>query len=114
MDLSEIFKKLVWDTLVTVAIKQLFAAVPWLGWGPVGVIVGWVGGLVADQIYKALDMMVALQLIVIKNKALAKDFAAAALTLKEIGQAKGIDSPEFKEARDEHKKRLAELIHFGG
>jgi hypothetical protein len=44
---TDLFKVLVWDSLVKFAISRLFAARPFLSWGPVGVIVGWALNLLA-------------------------------------------------------------------
>lgn len=110
--IGDIFKRLVWDTLVSVMLKQLFSAVPWLGWGPVGLLVGWIVGMVADYLYVALEMAVDLQVIKFKNEAHRREFEKASVTLHILAKEKGIDSPEFKSARDEHKKALSLLVQF--
>lgn len=111
-DIGDIFKDLVWDALVKAALGMLFRAVPWLAWGPLGVFVGWVVGLAAGYLYDAVKMAIDLQVIAFKNEAHRKAFDDAGVKLKIIAKDKGIDSPEFKEARELHKKRLAEFVHF--
>jgi uncharacterized protein (DUF2342 family) len=108
----DVFKDLVWGAMVAAAKSALFAAVPWLAWGPLGVFLGWVIGMAADYLYDAVKMAIDLKLIVFKNEEHRKAFDAASVKLKIIAGGKGIDSPEFKEAREEHKKRLAEFVRW--
>ena len=111
-DIGDIFKDLVWNALVKLAISKLFAAVPWLGWGPIGVIVGWIAGMLAEQLYDAMRMAVDLQLIAFKNDKLRKAFDGASVTLKIIAKDKGITSPEFQEARKAHREVLATFVRL--
>ena len=111
-DIGDIFKDLIWDTLVKVALMKLFAAVPWLGWGPVGVLVGWIAGMLADALYEALRLAVDLQMITFKNEAHRRAFDDAGVKLKLIAKDKGIESPEFKEARVRHREALAVFVKF--
>jgi len=111
--MSEIFKSLIWDSLVSLALKQLFKAIPFLGWGPIGAIVSWFAFKFANMIFDHVEMFINFQLIAFKNEKLAKEYGAAAVTLKEIGESKGIESEEFKNARQAHKESLARLIKFG-
>lgn len=111
-DIGDIFKEFVWDAVVALAVKQLFTLVPFLAWGPIGVVVGWIAGLLADQLYKALKLFVDMNLIPLKNEKHRKAFDDAGVKLKIIAKGSGIDSAEFKGARDAHKKALAEFVKF--
>lgn len=111
-DIGDIFKDLVWGALVRLALSKLFAAVPWLGWGPIGVIVGWIAGMLAEQLYDAMKMAVDLQLIYFKNEKLRRAFDDASVKLKIIAKDKGITSLEFQEARKAHRETLGRLVQF--
>lgn len=111
-DLGDLFKDLVWDLLVKAALSKLFAAIPWLGWGPVGILVGWIVGMLADYLYDAVKMTIDLQVIAFKNEQHRREYDKAGVTLKLIARDKGIDSPEFKAARDENKKSLSRFVTF--
>jgi len=113
LGLDDIFKDLVWRALVKLAISQLFKAIPFLAWGPIGLVVSFFLTKFANYLFDAVKEVIDLQIIVFSNEKLASEYAAAALTLKEIGQALGVDSEEFKNARQKHKESLAKLIQFG-
>lgn len=110
--MSEIFKAVVWDSLVKAAIARLFLAAPFLGWGPVGFVVSWILTYFADMLYDAVKMAVDLEVIVLRNEAHRKAYDAAAVKLHIIAREKGIESPEFRSARDEHKVALAKFVRF--
>jgi hypothetical protein len=112
VDLDEIFKSLVFDVLVQVALKALFSAIPFLGFGPIGIIVGFVVSLFASKLFDAVKLYIDINAIAVKNTQLNKDFRDAAVKLKIVSMDKGANSQEFKLAREEHKKRLAALVKF--
>lgn len=112
MSLDEIFKDLVWDALVTAAVKALIAAVPWLGWGPLPILLGWLAGLLTDHLYIVLKDTVNLKLIILKNEEHAKEFAAAAFALKNSAITNGISSEAFKKKREEAREKMARFIQF--
>lgn len=113
MDFSEIFKSLVWDTIVKVALEQLFLAVPLLGWGPIGYVVSWIAVYFADKLYDVVKLAVDLEVIVIRNEVHKREYAGAAVKLKLLAKSKGVDSDEFKKARDEQKETLSRFIRIG-
>ena len=112
MDIDQLFRSLVWDNLVKAAIKRVFMAVPFLAIGPLGVITKFIIIKIANKIYEVLKETVDLQLIVFKNYRLKKEFDRASVMLKIIAQGKGVDSNEFKDAREIHKKRLSNFVRF--
>jgi hypothetical protein len=112
LDLGDIFKELVWDVLVKAAIGQLFAALPFLAWGPIGIVVSWALTLFANKLYEGVKEFVNLQAIVLRNEAHQRAYDRASVSLKIIAQQKGIESPEFKNAREDHKKKLSEFVRF--
>jgi hypothetical protein len=110
MSFEEILKKLIWDAAVQAALKALFAAVPWLGWGPLGVFVGFVVGIFADKFFEfAKTGFIAEVLIPVDNAILKRELDTRAVKLKMLAVEKGIDSKEFQESRRLHAKALAEF-----
>lgn len=114
MNLDDVFKELVWGPLVKAALALLFKAVPFLGWGPVGLAVGLIVNLLADKLYDVLKMTIDLHAIALKNAAMHRAYVAASLDLRRIAQdpTKGVDSEDFRRAREEHKKRLSEFVQW--
>lgn len=110
--MDDVFKELIWSAIKKAALAALFKAVPWLAWGPLGVAVGFVVGLAADYLYDAIKMTIDLKMIVFKNDQLRRAYDDASAKLAIIAHGKGIDSPEFKSAREEHKKKLSEFVKF--
>ena len=113
MDLSKIFKDLVWDALVSLALKKLFAAIPFLGWGPIGWVVTLLASKLSAYLFDALHEVIDLQLIIIRKNELAQEYAKSAYELKLLAETKGIDSDEFKAEREKAKLALARFIKFG-
>lgn len=114
IDFGQIFKTLIWDSLVSAALRQLFAAVPFLGWGPIGWLVSLIVTKVADYVYAAVDEFIDLKVIAFKKMELAREYSKVSLDLKNIALSKGIESDEFKAAREVGKKSLSALIKFNG
>lgn len=110
MELGEIAKELVWDVAVEVALRDLFAAVPLLAWGPVGFVVSWAMRKLSAKIYAALDQAATLEVISMRNGSHRKAHDAASVRLKVIALKSGIESPEFREERENAKRALADFV----
>ena len=81
-DLSGLFKDLLWDNLIKLALSNLFAAVPFLGWGPVGWFVTYIVTKYSDQFYAVMEMHFDLQAIAFKNEELRLAYDSASVKLK--------------------------------
>ena len=108
----DLFKTLLWDTLVQAGVSRLFLIIPWLGWGPVGVLVSFIITKFADIMYEGLKMSVNLEVIAIRDERLKLAYNDAAVRLHIIAKDKGIDSKEFKDARNDHIKKLSDCVRF--
>lgn len=111
-DIGDMLKTMVWDQLIEQALAAVFKAVPWLGWGPVGAVIKVVVGLVADALYEGMRTIYDMQAISFRNNAHRVAFEDSTLKLQLIARDKGIESPEFKEARIENRKRLSTFVQF--
>lgn len=110
----DVFKSLVFDQLTKAAIAQILGLSPFLAWGPIAYIIGQAVVYVGDVIYNQLKDAVNLEVILIKNEAFHKAYVNASLSISKIAKEKGIDSPEFRKARDEHKAALSKFVRYSG
>jgi len=106
----DVFRDLVWDQLVKLAISKIIGLAPFLSWGPVGFIVGKVVTYVAGMLYEELHEAVNFQVIILKHASHHRAFVDSQITLKSIAELKGINSQEFKNAREIHKAALAKFV----
>lgn len=113
LDLSSLFKDLAWDALIKFVFDKVVAQVPFLGWGPVGLITQFVINIVAGELYGAFAEFIDLKVIAFKNETLYSEYKNASLKLRAIAVSKGIDSPEYKAERELHKKALSSFIRYG-
>ena len=114
MTLEELFKTLVWDALVEAALKKLFAAVPFLSWGPFSYVINKLVLKYSAELFSLVKDFIDLQKIAYKNKGLEKEFNKASTHLRVVAINSGIDSQAFQEARNENKKRLSDFINLSG
>ena len=112
--IEDLFKDLVWDSLVKSALTALFVAVPGLAVWPLGMIIRWVVNRYAGQLFQLLRLVVDLKVIAFVNYEHKRAFDNAAVKLKIIALDQGIDSDEFKKARENAKASLAKFVTFGG
>ena len=110
--MADYFKDLVWDELVNAALGKLFAAVPFLGFWPISMAVTWLVVKYSDIFYHALKMMLQLEKILFVNEAHQKAFDRSSVILKILANTKGIDSEEFRSAREENKRHLSTFTRF--
>lgn len=106
------FKELLWDQIVSSALTKLFQRFAFLSWGPIQAAITWIVFKYADELYQAVKMYIKIELIIFKNKELQNKFAVASLNLKLVAQENGINSKEFKEGRDAHKKALEPFVRY--
>lgn len=107
------FKSLVFDPLVEQVIARTIALAGWLGWGPVAFLVSKIFTWAANELYEALSQTINFQVILLKNEQFHKDFVVAAKALKEEAERNGIDSPQFRQAREKHKIALRKFVRYG-
>ncbi len=112
MELGQLFKDLVWDAIIRALISRLFAAVPFLGWGPIGMLVSWGITYFADKIFEAIKLYINLEMIVLRNAQHLAAFQRAGSELYLIARDHGVDSEEFRRSREAHKSALAAYVKF--
>lgn len=109
-----VFEILVWDNMVEAGIVSMFAMVPALGIWPIGPIIKYLVRMFSGQLYEKLRLVVDINAISLIDDAHKREFDKAAVKLAIIAKEKGIDSREFKTARERAKVDLAQFVHFDG
>lgn len=105
------FKELVWDSIVEVALQELFQ-IKFLAWGPLKAFITWVALRFSEKLYKALSKMVNLRIIVLQNEEFHREYAKSSIVLSTIANQSGIESQEFKKARNENKDHLQPFVRY--
>lgn len=103
----DFFKILIFDTIVKAAIKRLFLMVPFLGWGPIGILVSYLIQKFADMAYEEGKEAVILSTIKFKNEMHQNEFDKAFLKLKYIEK-----TATPKELEDAIKKAQESMAKF--
>ena len=112
IDLSSFLKDVAWAALIKLATARLVAALPFLGWGPIGWITGAVVAMVGNALYDAMAEAFTMQMIQFKNESMQRQFATASVKLQLIARDFGTESVEFKNARKENVAALSKLVRF--
>ena len=112
MSFDELFKQLVWDTMVRAALAKLFAAAPFLAWGPLGPVVTYLAVYFTDKLYAIMAQTIEMEFIAFKNEAHRRTFDKSVNELQSIADGPGVDSPQFKEQREKALADLAEFVRF--
>lgn len=112
-EVEQIFKSLVWDTALTAGETALIAQVPFLGLPIVRTITHWMVTSVSNWIYSALVLFVDVEAIKLVNAIHQAEYDSASEQLKIIAIDKGINSDDFKKARDDAKVALSRFTNIG-
>lgn len=109
---EKVFYDLVWSNLITVGLESLYTAAPYLR--PFSFAISFIIKNLSDKLYEGLVLVVDLQAIIFVNEVHRAEYNKALIKLRGLAQTKGIDSPEFLEAREDAKSALAHFVRFGG
>jgi len=109
--MGDLFKDLVFDKLIDLALNKLFASIPALGWGPIGWLVSYAVKKFATILYEEMGMHLAIQNIAFRNTVFEKEFRDASVRLKLVSRL-GVDSEEYKEALREAQNSMDNVIKF--
>ncbi len=112
LDFSQFLKDVAWAALVKFATARLIAALPFLGWGPMGWITGIVVSMVGAAVYDAMAEAFKLEMIEFRNEQFQRQWDTESVKLKIVAKNKGVDSPEFKEQRKKSVESLTKLVSF--
>ena len=108
-----LFNDFLWTPIVKLILAQIFKLLPFLAWGPLGPIVTWMVTWLAGKLFDAFKEFIDVTIIPFKNAEHQKAYDLASVTLKIIAHDHGVDSEEFRKARDENKQKLSDFVRFG-
>lgn len=111
-NIGDTFKDLVWDAVIKYALGKLFEAIPFLGKPIINLVVTMVFKFVAEWLYDGLKGIISFENTFFVNNDHRKAYDNASVAQKIIARDKGIDSPEFRKARDANKKALSDLTQW--
>lgn len=105
------FKELAWDLVVRKALAKVLS-LPFLGWWPINEAVTWIVLRYSEELYALVKTFINTSLIIFRNRQFQESYAQASLHLKKTAMVYGIDSVEFRKARDDDKEALSRLVMF--
>lgn len=111
---AKIFKQLLWDRATDAAIVSLFAAQPWMNIWPIAPIIKAIIRKISENLYEKIYLFVDMTEIRLANHAHEIAYKEVSLKLAVIAHDKGIESNEFKIAREAAKKSLSVFVRFNG
>lgn len=113
LDLTQkTFKSLVWDNALKLGLELLFANAPYLNVWIVRSIISSIAKMSTDWLYAALKTVADMSAIPLINAQLKSRFDNDSVALRIVAMKHGIDSQEFKEAREEAADAFAEFFRF--
>lgn len=110
----DVFKDMVFDQLVKLAISHIIGLAPFLSFGPVAFVISRVVVYIANLLYGVMKDAINFQVILLNNSIHHKAFISAQIQLRQLAKEKGIESPEFKKSREDHAKHLSTFIRYSG
>ncbi len=110
---EDAFKALIWDTSLQVGLAALFTYVPVLNVWPLRRVITDVVQFIGDKLFFALRELIDVSAIQLRNAVHQRAFDRAVVTLKIIAHDKGIESPEFMNARENAKIEFSKFVRFG-
>lgn len=112
--IEDLFKTLVWDNAINAFLTWLFTAAPWLNIWPLKPIVAGVTNLILNKFYGFMVLFADLKAAKIINENHRRSFEKASVVLALIARDKGIESEEYKNARNDAKEHFKSLIVYNG
>lgn len=107
----DFFKTLIWDIIVAQAIKRLFVAVPFLGWGPIGFVVSSLIKRFAAMAYETSKTMLEFESISFANKEHQKVFDRQFIKLKLL-ERQGASDQQLDEEIAHAQKALSDFVLY--
>jgi hypothetical protein len=111
---KRLFKDLVWNAAVDLALAALFLEAPYLAWPPLKQMISGVVRLGTDKIFGIMSMTIDLGAVVLINAEHRRQYDRAYAELYIVARDSGENSEAFRKARDNAKQHLAQFVHFNG
>lgn len=97
-----------------VGLNALFSWQPWLGVWPLGPIIRGMTELLCSKLFKYIRLVIDLKIIKFTNERNQAAFDRSMVTLKAMARGYGIESEEFKTARENAKATFSDFVRFRG
>ena len=110
IEAEDLFKGSVWDPLLDFGLAALYVECPYLNWWPLNAAIKHFAHKLTDIIFTAFTEVINLKYGILKNLGMQEMFTTHALRMKNAALEKGIDSEEFKNAKEQGKKALAAKV----
>lgn len=101
---EDLFKTLIWDSFVESEINSILGPIAWL--------LGPIVKMFTNGLYESIKTLIDVTLLPFINDEHKKAYDKASIELKVIAHDKGIDSPEYKDARNDAKIALSNFTQF--
>jgi hypothetical protein len=111
---EDLFKSILWDTTLDVALAALFTEVSFLNVWPIKPIITDLAHMISNAFYSKLRLAVDMAAVPFINAERKKAFESATVTTKLIGLDKGVESPEYKKAKENARKLFIAYSQFNG
>ena len=105
---------LLWEPLTEAALVALFAEVPVLAVWPLKQIISGFVRWVSRLLWEQIDLYTDLAAVHLLNAKHRSEFDRESVRLRMIAVESGVDSEDFRKARDEATKTFAKFIRFNG
>jgi hypothetical protein len=109
-ELINLFKSLVWDAWVKIAVSRILSTLALSATGPIGWLVTTAVTKIADQLFQVIVMLADITTIKLKNAVHQAQFDSASEKLGIIFSEYGPESQEYKDAHDKEKAAFFNLI----
>lgn len=109
---QDLFRTIVWDNLTEATLTLIFTEAPVLNIWPIGPLLRAAVRYISDKLFQSLRLFVDLAAIPILNEEHRRKYDAAAVALQAIAIRSGVDSDEYRKAKDNAKAAFAQLVRF--
>lgn len=111
-NVEEIFKSLVWDSVIKGWLTALYASSPIAAFFKPAIDLA--VKMIGDLFFSKIRLVVDIGAIKLLDEQANAAYRKASVTLAVIAHDKGIDSNEFKNARENAKQALSDFVRFRG
>lgn len=110
---QEIFHVLIWNNIVEATLTVFFIKYPFLKVWPVESIIRYLVRRWSNELYGVAKLTMDVTSIRLVNAIHLAEYEKASIRLKIIAIDRGIDSDEFKKAREAYRISLSKFTRFG-
>lgn len=115
-NIEDVFGNVVWDNLVDLELEAFFS-LPCFAWcriWPIGPIIRYVVHRYSTKFYARFRTFIDITVIKIMDTAAKNEFEKQALMLKVIEIDRGLNSQDYKDAKEKARTSFLEFIKFRG